>query len=347
MQGLEAAFGVAVLAVVAWDVFAAVLHPSARGLFSPLVARTVWRVLRALAPVCGGRRLLTFAGPVAILGNLLAWTTGMWVGFALVYVPFIESFRFAEDVSFGSKGFLDALYMSGVSLSTVGFGDVVAETYPLRFATAMQAASGLALFTAAISFVLSVYSALTTMRTDARRFCDRGLLDVDTALRIVSRDAESLLLDMHGSLVGDEQQRQRFPVHFYFPDMDMEESRSALFRSVIVVCLAARAVVQAPNDRLAAAALETALLRTMSDYERGVLGTPGECADIDDTEAQARLDALRRQASSSPADASATADSLAPFTFLLRRGEAFLRKLDHAYCYRHEPLLGSFDDASR
>lgn len=67
MQGLEAALGAAVLAVVAWDLFAAVLHPSARG----LVARTVWRVLRALAPVRGGRRLLTFAGPVAILGNLL------------------------------------------------------------------------------------------------------------------------------------------------------------------------------------------------------------------------------------------------------------------------------------
>lgn len=330
--------GVLVLAVVGWDISVAVLHPSAHGPFSPLVAKTVWRIFRRLAALRGGAELLTFAGPLAILANLIAWTTGVWLGFALLYAPFMTAFNYAAGIPFGDRGFLDALYASGVSLTTVGFGDVVAETYWLRFATVAEAASGLALITAAISFVLSVYPGLTSMRSDARRFSDLRLADADVAVRLVGRDAESILLDLHQALVTDEQQRQRFPVRLFFPDASPAESRAVLFRCALVVCLAARATGGARDSQTAAAALERTLLRTMSQYERALLGGEAECATIPDSDVRRQRDRLRARADATPAGGSPD-DSLEAFAHVLRRGEAFLTKLDLTYCYQHEPLL--------
>ncbi len=69
----------------------------------------------------------------------------------------MSAFHYAAGIPFGDTEFVDAVYASGVSLTSFRFGDVVAATYRLRWATVAEAASGLAPMTAAISFVSSVH----------------------------------------------------------------------------------------------------------------------------------------------------------------------------------------------
>lgn len=62
------------------------------------------------------------------------WLVAVWLRFALIYLPSIEAFAYAPSVRFGERDLVDALYVSGVSLTTVGFGDVVAASDALRLA---------------------------------------------------------------------------------------------------------------------------------------------------------------------------------------------------------------------
>lgn len=338
MEALLPLLGLALLALVGWDVFVVVLHPAtrARGLFSPVVAKIVWRLVRGLSSIVGGHRLLTFAGPLAVATNLLAFLGGLWLGFALIYTPFMEHFSYQEGVPFGAKGFLDALYVSGTAATTVGFGDVVAETYPLRLATILEAGAGLAILTAALSFVLSVYPALTTLRSDARRFSDFGLGDPAVAIRLViGSEAQAMVSALQQTLVADQQHLRRFPVRFHFPAADPRDSIAAVFRSALLVCLAGRAVHDAERAPLARSALEVTLLASMDLYERLFIGQVPPCSDIDERDVRTWFAQLR-----SHAGQAASADGVLPdgFVFFLRRGEAFLRKLDEAYRYEHESL---------
>jgi hypothetical protein len=55
-----------------------------------------------------------------------------------------------------------------VTLGTLGYGDLTPQTTFLRFAMPLQALIGFALFTAAISWIMSVYPALSRQRHLAR-----------------------------------------------------------------------------------------------------------------------------------------------------------------------------------
>ncbi len=154
--------GVALLALVAWDVFLTVLHPGARGPLRYRTNRLVWVSVRRAANAAPG--LLAFAGPLAMLSNFLLWVLGLSLGYALVYLPFVDDFSYAPGVPFGDVSFAEALYMSGVALTTVGFGDVVAGSDPLRLVTVAESASGLALITAAVAYLLSVNPLITIGR---------------------------------------------------------------------------------------------------------------------------------------------------------------------------------------
>lgn len=334
--------GLVVLVLVTREVFTAVLSPSTSLRFSPVIAKLTWQSFRRMAPHLGGRRLLASAGPITVALNMTAWISSLWVGFALLYAPFMTSFVYADDASFGDKGMLDALYVSGVALTTVGFGDIVAGSYALRMLTVLEAASGLAVFTAAISFILGLFPGLILLRANARRFADMGLTDPTTAVRHVLAD-QSVLGSLHRALLDEQQQRKRFPVQLLFSDPDPADAIPTIVRSAIVMSLASHAIGRAEGERCDLEALDAALARTMDQYERALLGGKHESAMISGPEVERSLAVFR--------SAAGTADppmpgNLIAFTSLLRRGAPFIAALDHAFLYEPRPLVPS-TDASR
>lgn len=65
--------------------------------------------------------------------------------------------------------FAEALYISMVTLSTVGFGEIVAAHPLLRLVSALQAVTGFGLLTATVSWILQTYPALNRRRALAHQ----------------------------------------------------------------------------------------------------------------------------------------------------------------------------------
>ncbi|HAQ60086.1 MAG TPA: transporter [Microbacterium sp.] len=156
--------GAAIIVYGLSDVFLTLVHPHARGRMTRGIVAGVWRLTSRL-----GGRARAAAGPLATLGVVLSWTAAQAVGWALVYLPHVpEGFSYAEGIDPGRyHDASEALYMSLVSLSTVGFGEVVAIEPTIRLLAAVEAVTGFALLTASATWLLQLFPTLARRRTAA------------------------------------------------------------------------------------------------------------------------------------------------------------------------------------
>lgn len=240
MDALLVAAGALVVAAIGWDIALTLLHPAARGPLGDRANRWAWRLVRAFSR---SRRVLSYAGPLAMAANMLLWVVGLWLGFALVYAS--------------GMGIGEALYKSGEALTTVGFGDVAFDPEWLRYVAVFEAAGGLGAFTAAIAYVLSVYPLVTAIRASAL-FASLSAEAGDTGQAAVLAQR---VIECHEHV-------KRFPVLYYFESGDEAESMTTLLKSSVAVCVALRE----DGDETRALPLERALTRLFDDLERDYIG---------------------------------------------------------------------------
>lgn len=159
---IATAGGGALVALASADVFLTIVHPDIEGPLAKGVQRAVWSVFRPLARASGRRRrkVLALAGPVMIGATLLAWAACLIVGYALLAWPHLST-AFARSPGLGAPDFAEALYWAGTTATTLGYGDVTPHAWPLQALALSTAASGFALFTAALAFTLSVLRAIS------------------------------------------------------------------------------------------------------------------------------------------------------------------------------------------
>jgi hypothetical protein len=260
--------------LVAWDVTLTLLHPNARGPLSYLANRLTWIGIRGLSLRAFGGRGLSYAGPLAVAGNVLAWVLVLWISFALLYLPFIESFSFDPSTPFDEHGFMEALYVSGAALTTVGFGDVVATGDLLRLITVAEAASGFGALSASIAYVLSVYPLTTELRSAGLQLADYGVLELSGAVRVVRDSGPSALPTLARGMTECHEHLRRFPVLYFFESGDEERPLSSLVRGGALLLVALRcanpgAVPHAPTY---AEVFELILARLLDDLERDFVG---------------------------------------------------------------------------
>lgn len=161
--------GFAILLYTLRDVVLQLFHPSPVGTLSSAVMRGIWSLVRR-----GARRRpspLRLAGPTIVVAVISMWTLLLVLGWALIYWPRLPG-QFAGDAPFlhGNAGsFVDAMYLSMVTLATLGFGDITPATWQLRLLTPLQAFVGFALLSAGISWVLSIHPVLSRRRALALR----------------------------------------------------------------------------------------------------------------------------------------------------------------------------------
>ena len=190
LDWLITAAGAVLILLTLRDIFHTLWHPSTHGSLSELVIRAIWRAGRRRRR-SGHPRAVT--GHVALLAVIITWLALIVLGGALVYAPHMpEGFTFTSEVERGRAGFLDALYLSAVTVSTLGFGDVVPAATWLRLVVPAQSLIGFALLTAAVSWIVLVYPALARRRALAvrlsltQRTVAEGLLaDPDSVLGAV------------------------------------------------------------------------------------------------------------------------------------------------------------------
>lgn len=149
------------------DVFLTVFHAQGHG--GPLTRaqnRVIWGLFRTVGVRADGaprERLLALAAPVMVVTTLTIWMVLLVVGFTLIYYPWVRTFL----VSPGElrTPWAEALYYSGYTAATLGFGDMVPDQEALRLLAPLEALSGFALLSVSVTYLLSVYRELITMQS--------------------------------------------------------------------------------------------------------------------------------------------------------------------------------------
>jgi ion channel len=153
--------GIVVLLWALLDVFRTLVMPrAARGRFrlSRILFQPMWLPWRWLGvrrkTVQARERVLAAAAPFFFFVLLVGWVFLAVLGYAVI----LWSAGFADGVRPGDGSFGTAVYLSGSSLFTLGFGDVVATGWT-RAVVVIAGATGLGLFAVVIAYLPVLYQA--------------------------------------------------------------------------------------------------------------------------------------------------------------------------------------------
>ncbi|MEU2061870.1 potassium channel family protein [Streptomyces sp. NPDC013455] len=216
MEWLVTLIGAVLVLIILRDVFHTLWHPTRHGGLSRFVMTLLWRLSthsRRSSKAAG------LAGPVGMVTVVATWACAVAVGWALVYWPNMpEQFSFSGALEPSEhSGPVDALYLSLVTVATLGLGDIAPSADWLRIVAPLEALIGFALLTATVSWILGIYPALARRRALALRISQ--LRRSDQAAGQVDSDAAAALL---GQLAADIARTSvdflQYPESYYFYD---------------------------------------------------------------------------------------------------------------------------------
>ena len=184
--------GMVMLAFVFYDVYATILR-AAKNLrpFSELLNRALWWVATRLTQKLSRRlrhRVLSALGPLLMPLTIGFFILTLLTGFALIYLPRMAT-EFKIDDAAHSGSLFQAFYFSGVTLLTIGYGDILPITAVTRTAAIIEGASGLAVISLSITYLLTVYGALERKRAVALKFYHQARQGADISGFITSHFA--------------------------------------------------------------------------------------------------------------------------------------------------------------
>jgi hypothetical protein len=264
--------GVVLVLVALRDVFNTLLHPSGQGRISVVVSSLVWRVCRRL-----GARAVRLSGPASMAAVTVVWVGLIVTGWALVYWPHLET-GFAYSTDFEPtrhNDLVDAFYVSVVTLTTLGFGDVVPTAWWLRLAAPVEGLIGFALLTAGVSWILEVYPALARRRAVALHV--HGLRSTRTAELLGRMEPGAVAPILRDLAAGIDRVRvdvMQYEVIYYFADPRTSTSLAAMAPYALELATAAQESGSA-QVRHAGGMLDVALAGLAEVLDRGYLHTGG------------------------------------------------------------------------
>jgi hypothetical protein len=133
------------------------------------------------------------------------------------------SFRFDPNVEAAGSDLVHALNVSLVTLTTLGFGDITPTSEALRLILPLEALLGFGLLSASISWLVSIYPALSRRRSLAYEISLLRAAEAedDLSLDALPPDAaERLLAELTSRLVAVERDLVHFPISYYFSAED-------------------------------------------------------------------------------------------------------------------------------
>lgn len=262
MTAVHICFGVALVCVVAIDVFGTLFHPAGRGALSDWISKLVWRFMRQLA-IRTSKRLLTLAGPFAVISIIGTWLVGTILGFALIFAPFMSTqFALAPGLDAARHHtFLDAINVSLGSLITVG-GDFNAKSRVIRLVMGCEAIAGFALLSASLSWLLSIYPVLERRRTTGHELSLLHHAEMETGISILnlpSAEAQEVLWGLAAEISTLRNDLTQFPISYYFHPGDDNSTLAGALPYIASTARAASRAGMAPSVRIAGVSLGGAI----------------------------------------------------------------------------------------
>lgn len=181
--------GIVLVALIFWDAFEVMLLPLPirRNLrLVMLFVRCTWQswssVAQWLGPGDRRERLLGVYGPLSLVLLICLWVGGLILGFGLIHL------------ALRPDSFFQALYFSGITFFTVGYGDLVPRSIAMKAVAVVEAGCGLGFLALVIGYLPVLYQLF------ARREAHVMLLDEragspPTATTLLKRHADGHSLD--------------------------------------------------------------------------------------------------------------------------------------------------------
>ncbi len=221
------ALGAALVLGVLVDVLATTLTlGEGAGWLTRRLLAWLWGGALRLRPRGSRSRLLSNAGPTLLVLTVLIWVVTTWVGWWLVFLG-SGSIESADTGAPASAR--DVAYYAGFAVFTLGVGDFVADSPLWRVMTSVASFGGLALVTLAITYLLSVVSAVVTRRALATQIGALGSTAGEVVAAGWSGGSFSPAFTQHlvglaAPLATVVQQHFAYPVLHYFRSRSPEES---------------------------------------------------------------------------------------------------------------------------
>ncbi len=259
------------------DIFLTLVHPHARGRMTRAIVAGIWRTTSR-----GGRRARAASGPLAAISVVFAWAAIQAIGWALIYLPHVpEGFSYSEgiDPDVYPDAF-EALYFSLVSLSTLGFGEVVPIDPFVRLLSPIQAVTGFALLTGGATWLLQLFPTLARRRSTALHLTLLGRARYPQQLREIDPVlAASVLHTVAERIASVRVDLSQSPESYYFRE---GEAPTSLGHALPIGQALADAAAQSPQSgvRAAGVVLDEAL-EDLGACLRDNFGAAGESrADV-------------------------------------------------------------------
>jgi hypothetical protein len=212
--------GVALVAFTFADALWTTLWPE--GAAGPLTSRLstlLWQVTHWLTGP-DQHRLLNLAGPIILFTTVVAWVVLVAAGWTMVFSA--EAGALLEVRTREPADFVGRIYFVLYSIFTLGNGDYVPQGGVYQLATAGTVASGMFLITLAITYLLSVISAVADKRAFASHVSGFGQSPEEIVL--TAWDGTGFdgigppLAQLTSSLGLLAEQHQAYPIlHYYHP----------------------------------------------------------------------------------------------------------------------------------
>ena len=206
------------------------------------------------------RRIASLTGPLGIALVVLTW--GAMAVARLVNALLRTDagwFRIQFRLNPAERyGVFDSLYVSLVTIGTLGFGDIVPTSPSLRVIVPLEALFGFMLLTAAVSWVLQIYPALHRRRVLALQLST--LREARRAKPTLGIDSVpiSVLTGLAAAVVEARNDFTQYGATYYFRDLEADASLASSLD--YATALAAEAAASArPQTRLAGALIAVAV----------------------------------------------------------------------------------------
>ncbi len=177
--------GFLILVLVMYDFFLTTLSGSGAGFVTRAVAFGTHAIVRKLKGITG-RSIFSFGGLLVNLSVLAVWICMVWVGLFLV-------FSYDPDGMTNDSGrvanWVERLYYTGYTLSTLGIGNFKTTTAFFEILTSIFSFFGFIFFTSSMTYLISVSSAIINKRALSRTIQNLGKDPQQIAKKLISLDS--------------------------------------------------------------------------------------------------------------------------------------------------------------
>lgn len=273
--------GTALIGLALRDIFDVLFHPLGRGMIARYVVRSVSAIARRSAR--GPHTIGLLAGPLSYTAVVATWAALLALGWALVFLPQLpDGFTYDPGLDPSEHaGFVDALYISLVNLTSLGYGDISPASSVLRLLGPVETIFGLGPLTASISWLISIYNSISRRDSLAHEVHLTKAAEQQLGEKLADADPElleRLLASFTEQLIVTRRDLIHFPITHYFRTEDEERALSGLLPFLSSLVTEASEETRPQALRMRAGMLRMAI-DDFAETLRVRLRMPGETTD--------------------------------------------------------------------